>query len=337
MATLGYVFYACAGHLVEYRRYFAHRLFPAPRWAEVMFTLAGTLGCVGDIPARVSESRHARREPEHVVVLAAVLGRGVAQQSSREPEGVELSGEVVGVGLRGGGGVGDSAAVASGQPARPGIEECNVMNADRGLGERGPRAMAARALECLWRYEHPVFVYCFALVSFVLVHGHQYITPVGSDAICSSEGFIAWASWVIPKLTLDCELIATTLSSHPYKESAIILDIWIFFSYLFSMTIGIFSVGMSIKSYRNMWIGFKITNYWRKLFLTIVVVFCVATITWMTLFHSFLVSDPYTIKSLASTLSFYGFGAFFHTILVSMPCIFFGIIYSTIRPHESDK
>ena len=47
LALLGYFFYACVGHSVGYHRYFAHRSFRAPRWAEVMFTVAGTLGCVG--------------------------------------------------------------------------------------------------------------------------------------------------------------------------------------------------------------------------------------------------------------------------------------------------
>ena len=47
VAALAYFFYACVGHSVGYHRYFAHRSFPAPRWAEVMFTVAGTLGCVG--------------------------------------------------------------------------------------------------------------------------------------------------------------------------------------------------------------------------------------------------------------------------------------------------
>ena len=47
LALLGYFFYACVGHSVGYHRYFAHRSFRAPRWAEVVFTVAGTLGCVG--------------------------------------------------------------------------------------------------------------------------------------------------------------------------------------------------------------------------------------------------------------------------------------------------
>ena len=47
LALLGYFFYGCVGHSVGYHRYFAHRSFRAPRWAQVMFTVAGTLGCVG--------------------------------------------------------------------------------------------------------------------------------------------------------------------------------------------------------------------------------------------------------------------------------------------------
>ena len=47
LALFGYFFYACVGHSVGYHRYFAHRSFRAPRWADVLFTVAGTLGCIG--------------------------------------------------------------------------------------------------------------------------------------------------------------------------------------------------------------------------------------------------------------------------------------------------
>ena len=47
LALVGYFFYACVGHSVGYHRYFAHRSFRASRWAEMTFTVAGTLGCVG--------------------------------------------------------------------------------------------------------------------------------------------------------------------------------------------------------------------------------------------------------------------------------------------------
>lgn len=47
VAVSGYFFYACVGHSVGYHRYFAHRSFRAPRWAEVLFTVAGVLGCIG--------------------------------------------------------------------------------------------------------------------------------------------------------------------------------------------------------------------------------------------------------------------------------------------------
>lgn len=47
LALFGYFMYACVGHSVGYHRYFAHRSFAAPRWAEVLFTFCGVLGCVG--------------------------------------------------------------------------------------------------------------------------------------------------------------------------------------------------------------------------------------------------------------------------------------------------
>lgn len=210
------------------------------------------------------------------------------------------------------------------------------MDADRGMGDRGLSSVVARMLEHLWRYEHPTFLYCFALVSFALFHGHEYIVPVDSDAICSSEAFVDWASWVMPKLTRDCELIATTLSTHPYKGAAIVLDLWIFFSFLFSTIVGIFSVGMSIKPYINMVRGFQLTRYWKKLFFSILGIFCAAASVWITLFHSLLVSESYTIASVLSALSFYGFGALFQTLVVGISCMCYGIIYSTICPRKSN-
>ena len=155
------------------------------------------------------------------------------------------------------------------------------MDADRDIGDRGLSSVVARMLEHLWRYEHPTFLYCFALVSFALFHGHEYIIPVDSDAICSSEAFIARASLVIPKLKADCELIATTLSTHPYKGAAIVLDLWIFFSFLFSMVVGIFSAGMNIKPYINMLRGFELTNCWRRIYMAIIGILCTSISIWI--------------------------------------------------------
>ena len=208
------------------------------------------------------------------------------------------------------------------------------MDADRGMGDRGLSSVVARMLEHLWRYEHPAFLYCFALVSFALFHGHEYIVPGDSDAICSSEAFVDWASWVMPKLTRDCELIATTLSTHPYKGAAIVLDLWIFFSFLFSTIVGIFSAGMSIKPYINMVRGFQLTSNWRKFYLSVIGIFGVSISIWITFFHSLLVSESYTIASVMSSLSFYGFGAFFQTLGVGIPCMFYGIIALTIRDRK---
>ena len=95
----------------------------------------------------------------------------------------------------------------------------------------GRRAMVARALECLWRYEHPVFLYCFALVSFVLVHGHEYITPVGSDAICSSEGLccpgIMGDTQVDVGLRADCDDVVVS-SLQGGGDSTRLVDILFF-------------------------------------------------------------------------------------------------------------
>ena len=204
------------------------------------------------------------------------------------------------------------------------------MDTNRGTGDRGRSSAVARMLEHLWRYEHPFFLYCFAVVSFALFHGHEYVIPVDSDAICSSEIFIARASLVIPKLKADCELIATTLLTHPHKEAAIVLDLWIFFAFLFSTIAGIFSAGMNIKPYMNMMRGFHLISYWRKIYMLVFGITCIAGSIWIALFESLLVSEPYTIASTMSTLAFYGFGASFQTLIVGASYAFYGIVHFSI-------
>lgn len=47
LAGFGYFMFGCVGHTVGYHRYFVHNSFRAPRWAQAMFALCGTLGCAG--------------------------------------------------------------------------------------------------------------------------------------------------------------------------------------------------------------------------------------------------------------------------------------------------
>src|ERR1700719_3912846 len=47
LALFGYFIYGCVGLSVGFHRYYAHRSFVAPRWAQILFTLAGALGCSG--------------------------------------------------------------------------------------------------------------------------------------------------------------------------------------------------------------------------------------------------------------------------------------------------
>lgn len=47
LALFGYFVYGCVGLSVGFHRYYAHRSFEAPRWAQILFTLAGALGCSG--------------------------------------------------------------------------------------------------------------------------------------------------------------------------------------------------------------------------------------------------------------------------------------------------
>ena len=120
---------------------------------------------------------------------------------------------------------------------------------------RGRRISAAmtRALESLWWRGHPVFLYFFSFVSFALLHVHEYIIPVGSDGICSDEMLMSWVSWLIPKVTLDCNLITTEFKFHSYRNAAIILDLWIYLSFIISVAIGILSVVMNIPIYSRKW------------------------------------------------------------------------------------
>lgn len=47
LALFGYYLYGCVGLSVGFHRYYAHRSFRIGRWGEVLFTLAGALGCSG--------------------------------------------------------------------------------------------------------------------------------------------------------------------------------------------------------------------------------------------------------------------------------------------------
>ena len=47
LALSVYFLFGCVGHSVGYHRYFSHRSFAAPRWAEWLFTFCGVLGCSG--------------------------------------------------------------------------------------------------------------------------------------------------------------------------------------------------------------------------------------------------------------------------------------------------
>src|SRR5215472_89928 len=47
LAVFGYFVYGCIGLSIGFHRYYAHRTFAAPRWAQILFTLAGALGCSG--------------------------------------------------------------------------------------------------------------------------------------------------------------------------------------------------------------------------------------------------------------------------------------------------
>ena len=108
-----------------------------------------------------------------------------------------------------------------------------------------------RCLECLWWRGQPVFLYGFALISFSLVHVHEFLIPVDSDDICSASTFLDTMSWIIPKLRTDCMLVATSLASHPYKGVAILLDLGIFIMVVLTTAIAVASDVMKISNYER--------------------------------------------------------------------------------------
>ena len=199
--------------------------------------------------------------------------------------------------------------------------------------------VARRVLERLWWRGQPMFLYCPAFISFLIVHSHEHMIPsLDSDAICSNRAFMDRASWIIPKLTLDCHLIATTLASHPYRKVAIILDFWIFFVFLSSIIIVVATIRMNIQVYKNHWEApYQMYSYPRRCLIAIIAVITFIIAIWWTLFGSVFTFHPDILYSeIVGTLSGYGFGAAFHTFVVGLPVCLFGIVRSTICRKKPD-
>ena len=204
---------------------------------------------------------------------------------------------------------------------------------------RGRRISAAmtRALESLWWRGHPVFLYFFSFVSFALLHVYEYMIPVDSDGICSNEMLMYWVSWLIPKVTIDCTIISTKLGIHRYANAAIILDLWIYFSFIISIVIGVLAVVMDIRNYVKTWMNpFEPYGCYRKFVLSIIAISVTILNFWIVSFVSMLIMDSDGRHALMAILWGHGLGAAFHTLAVGIPCVLFGTMSLAINCGRSD-
>ena len=143
----------------------------------------------------------------------------------------------------------------------------------------------------------------------MIFHWHEYIAKIiDSDDFCSSQSFMEAISWILPKLREDCNLIATTLRWHPYRDVVIVLDLWLFFVLVVSTVGGIY-LYVRMCRYR-----LQDLNRWRKALSVILplVMLCISSIY---LFASTL----YTLGvKHPETLAMFGFSAVAQTFFSSM-------------------
>ena len=202
----------------------------------------------------------------------------------------------------------------------------------RGAKDRGFSVAVIRVLDCLWWRGHPVFAYVFALVSLVLLHGHEYLIPIDSDEFCSDEAMKARVSWLIPKVREDCVLIATTLKLHAYRNAAIVLDVWTFFCFIASFVIGIISFMMNVPSYVNTWAKPLGPNHGcpRRIFIAFIFI-VINVMLYFFVFHFSILSTGGRLMYM-DTLWGHGLGVMFQTIAVgSCAATFAGIMSVAIR------
>ena len=179
-----------------------------------------------------------------------------------------------------------------------------------------------------------MFLYCFAFISFCLVHIHEYLIPLNSDELCSDVAFMNIVTWIIPKLRADCELIETTLASHPYKDAAIVLGIWIFLSAVLSVGIGIASVGMKIRSYEIEYLDrYRSRSYRRNVAAAVALVMIFGFLMVGMLVFSTL--NPPRHYSFMGTLWGHGLGSALQTYALGSQVFFFGVIWLVMRRWKS--
>ena len=128
---------------------------------------------------------------------------------------------------------------------------------------------------------------------------------------------------VLPKLSTDCELIATTLASHPNADIAIILDIWIFIVFLFSIIVGALYFVLILRKYREP--SYRRYSRWIKLLALFLYMIVIPGTAVMVLFYSVLVvSGP---RWWGATLASHGFGAALQTLIAVLPYGLFSEYY----------
>lgn len=78
LAFAMYFVHSCVGLSVGYHRYYAHHSFVAPRWAEILFILAGALGGVGSPAAWAAMHRSHHRHSDTGVDPHSPRNHGLA-------------------------------------------------------------------------------------------------------------------------------------------------------------------------------------------------------------------------------------------------------------------
>ena len=201
--------------------------------------------------------------------------------------------------------------------------------------QRGWRArLATRILETPVWLRTPVFFWYLMSISFLIFHVGGFAGKIlGSESICTSDLLVERMSMVLPKLTTDCRLVATTLSSHPYRDVAIVLDLWLLLVFSLSLVLGVFYIGKIVGKYREP----SYRNYPRRKKLGIFAMYTglVCLCFWGIFFHSVLVIPG--SWSWGATLASYGFGAMLQTIVAGIPYLFFQGYYHNRLIKWSDR
>ena len=191
------------------------------------------------------------------------------------------------------------------------------MDADRAQGQRRWGAGLVDGIMKLSSWHgQPVLCYGIMVVSFLVFQAQGFITRfITSEDICSSESFMEKMIRVLPKLSTDCDLVATTLASHPNADIAIILDIWIFIVFLFSIIFGVLYFVLILMKYREP--SYRRYSRWMKLLILVLYMIVIPGTATMVLFYPVLVVSG--TRWWGATLASHGFGAALQTLIAMLP------------------